>query len=180
MTQILNVSEIIANLLHNLSLIVNRVEYYSTLDNHSRIDANKKDSIQLETLARITPWFLKERFKNRLDVSINDNDRFTKDIVSFKINNFNILAVHGDKDKPQKAVDRLTAFTGEHQDLICTAHYHHFSCDEQNRTLLISNGSLMGTDEYAMDLRLDSNPSQTMLIIGEDQVCKSINKLDLS
>ena len=179
MTQILEVSELIAEFLDRSSTIC-MVNYYSTLDNHSRIDPNKKDSIQLETLARITPWYLQERFKNNHCVKIFNNDKFTKDIVSFKCNYYNILAVHGDKDKPQSIIDRLTSFTGEHQDLICIAHYHHFRCEEQNRTMLVSNGSLMGTDNYAMDLRLDSVPSQTFIVVGDrENVCKDICKINL-
>lgn len=178
-TQTIEVSELIANFLVNLARWVD-INYYSTLDNHSRIDANKKESIQLESLARITPWFLKERLKKWNCIQIFDNC-LAPDIVSFKIlNKYNVLAVHGDKDKPNTIIDRLTAFTGEHQDLICSAHYHHFKCEEQNRTMLISNGSLMGTDEFAMDLRLDSKPSQTMIICSDNNVCEQICKINLS
>lgn len=180
MTQTLEVSELMAEFLYELSKEVEGIDYYSTLDNHSRIDPNKKDSMQLETLARITPWYLKERFKHCNNININDNNRYTNDIVSFNCNGFNILAVHGDKDKPQQIIDRLTAFTGEHQDLICIAHYHHFRCEEQNRTMLVSNGSLMGTDDYAMNLRLDSVPSQTFIVVGENDVCKDICKINLN
>ena len=178
-TQTIEVSELIANFLVNLARWVD-INYYATLDNHSRIDANKKESIQLESLARITPWFLKERLKKWNCIQIFDNC-LAPDIVSFKIlNKYNVLAVHGDKDKPNTIIDRLTAFTGEHQDLICSAHYHHFKCEEQNRTMLISNGSLMGTDEFAMDLRLDSKPSQTMIICSDNNVCEQICKINLS
>ena len=34
-------------------------------------------------------------------------------------------------------------------DLILTAHMHHFSSEEQNETMRISNGSLMGTGDCA-------------------------------
>ena len=178
-SQILEVSELIAKFLYSLSEYI-EIDYYSTLDNHSRIDANKKDSVQLETLARITPWFLKERFKLNRRVNIYDNTLYTKDIVAFTTNTgHNVLAVHGDKDSPQQVVSKLTPFVGVHQDLICTAHYHHFSSDEQNGTMVVSNGSLMGTDEYAMDLRLNSKASQTLIISDKNNVCKYICKLDL-
>ena len=178
-TQVIEVSELIANLLNTLSNYAS-VEYYSTLDNHSRLDPNKKDSIQLETLARITPWFLNERFNKNPNVIIHTNYTYTPDIVSCNIKGFKILAVHGDKDKPEQVVDKLTSFTGKRHDLICTAHYHHFTCTEQNFTTVISNGSLMGTDEYAMDLRLSSNPSQTLVIVSPSNVCEHICKINLS
>lgn len=178
-SQTIHVSEIIARLIDNLSTQVSKIDYYYTLDNHSRIDPDKKNSLQLETLARITPWFLKERFKSSKTITIHENCKYTEDIVSFELNGYKILAVHGDKEKPQQAIDKLTLFTGEKQDLICLAHFHHFNCDEQNRTMLVSNGSLMGTDTYAMDLRLDSMPSQTLIISSEENVCESIMKINL-
>ena len=176
-TQILEVSEVIADFIYILGNYVN-IEYYSTLDNHSRIEPNKKDSIQLETLSRITPWFLKERFKDSKHIHFNDNQ--IQDIVQFSIGTYKVMAVHGDKDKPGEIINKLTSFVGEHKDLICTAHYHHFSCDESNKTMLVSNGSLMGTDEYAMDLRLSSKPSQTLIISDANNVCSYICKIDLS
>lgn len=178
-TQIIEVSELVANLLYSLSEYA-EINYYSTLDNHSRINPNKKDSIQLETLARITPWFLKERFNRNDRVIIHDNYQYTPDVVAFTVQGFNVLAVHGDKDKPQQVIDRMNSFTGKHHDLICLAHYHHFNCNEQNRTMMISNGSLMGTDDYAMDLRLSSNPSQTLIIVSDKDVCECIYKINLS
>lgn len=178
MTQILEVSELIAQFIAKLSEYYN-IKYYSTLDNHSRIDPNKKDSIQLETLQRITPWYLKQRFKDNRWITIFDNNNYTPDIVSLEVANHSILAVHGDKDKPKQIVDRLTAFTEKHHDLICLAHYHHFSCNEQNYTMVVSNGSLMGTDEYAMDLRLSSDASQTFIVCTPDNVCKHICKIIL-
>jgi len=177
-TQTIEVSELIAKFLEELSDFVN-IEYYSTFDNHSRIDPNKKDSIQLESLVRITNWFLKERLSKNSKIKIHDNNEYSTDIVSFKVNGFNVVAVHGDKDNPKQAIDRLTTFTGKHIDLVCTAHYHHFSCEEQNRTMLVSNGALMGTDDYAIDLRLDSKPSQTLIVSDHYDVCKHICKLNL-
>lgn len=178
-TQTIEVSEIISQFLANLGKFVNHIDYYSTLDNHSRIDPNKKDSIQLETLARIIPWYLKERFKNSFKIDINDNIEYTEDIVSLDIYGRSVIAVHGDKEKPNQVIDKLTTFTGKSHDLICLAHYHHFSCDEKNRTMLVSNGSLMGTDDYSLDLRLDSLPSQTLIISDPVDVCKSIYKINL-
>lgn len=164
-SQIMEVSELIAEFLYDLSIQFD-IDYYSVLDNHSRIDPNKKDSIQLESLARITDWYIKDRVPQ----IITHENNYGFDIASFTIGGLNILGVHGDKDKPKNLIDKLTCYTQDHFDIMCSAHYHHFSCDESNNTLLISNGSLMGTDQYASDLRLNSNPSQTLIIISEGKV----------
>ena len=44
--------------------------------------------------------------------------------------------------------------------------------DESHECLRISNGSLMGVDQYAQDLRLTNKPSQNMIIVSEENVCE--------
>ena len=70
--------------------------------------------------------------------------------------------------------------THEHYDLVLTAHLHHFSADEQNETLVVSNGSLMGTDTYAANLRLSSKASQNLIIVTDDSVAEAIYRIVLN
>lgn len=173
-TQIIRVSEIMAELLTDLSKYMD-VHYYDCLDNHSRVEPNKKDSLDLESLVRITPWYLKARL-NSDNIHIHDN-KFGEDIISFKCLGYDIVGVHGDNDKPLKVVDNLTLLTHKHYDLVLTAHLHHFGGDEKNQTLVISNGSLMGTDSYAEKLRLSSRPSQNLIVVTKDSVADSIHRI---
>lgn len=173
-TQIIRVSEIMAELLTDLSKYM-EVHYYDCLDNHSRIEPNKKDSLDLESLVRITPWYLKARL-NSPNIHIHDN-KYGDDIISFKCLGYDIVGVHGDNDKPLKVVDNLTLLTHKHYDLVLTAHLHHFGGDEKNQTLVISNGSLMGTDSYAEKLRLSSRPSQNLIIATKDSVADAIYRI---
>lgn len=175
-SQIMQVSELYAELLANLSQYFH-ITTLSVLDNHSRIDPNKDTSLQLESLARITDWFLKERLKD-CNVTILDNE-IDANISTFTIGKYNILGVHGDLDKQSKLVDSLTSFTKQHYDLIVSAHMHHFSANEQNDTMVICNGSLMGTDDYAFKLRLNSQPSQTLIFVTDKSVCDEIHKIIL-
>ena len=162
-TQTLHVAEIVAEFLSELSAVA-PIEYYDCLDNHSRIEPNKKDSLDLESLARIIPWHLNFRFKNNENINIRYND-FGEDIIAFNVmDKWTIGGVHGHKDKPTKVIDNLTMLTKVKFDMILTAHLHHFNADEKNETLQVSNGSLMGTDQYAFDLRLSSKPSQNIIL----------------
>lgn len=168
MTQVIEVSEIIANMIADLAKYVD-IEYYSVLDNHSRLDPNKKESMNLESLARITHWYLKERFKDSKSVNINDNE-IDQDIASFYIKNeFLVVGVHGDKDKQCNMIPSLNLFTKENIDMVCSAHLHHFSANEDNRVWRVSNGSLMGTDDFAFQKRLDSVPSQTLVTFNDTE-----------
>ena len=165
-TQIMEVSEILAEFISELSQIV-RIDYYSCLDNHARLEPIKENSLDLESLQRITPWFLKARLANNENVCVCDN-YFGEDIITFDCLGHKIAGVHGDKDRPQTVVDTISMLTERHYDLILTAHLHHFSGDEKNRTIVISNSSLCGTDSYSKGLRLSSTPSQNMIIVTRD------------
>lgn len=175
-SQVMEVSELIAELINELSEFC-MVDYYSVLDNHSRIDPNKKESIQLESLCRITDWYLKERL-NRAEITIHDNE-YGPDIADFNVLGFDVLATHGDKDKPNNIISKLSLYTQNHFDLICSAHYHHFSYSEDNDTIVIGNGSLMGTDQFAHDLRLNNKPSQTFIVVSRDNIVDSIHKINV-
>ena len=76
-------------------------------------------------------------------------------------------------------LNKLCAFTQLHLDAVLSAHMHHFSVDESNETELFCNGSLMGTDDYAHELRLNSNPSQTLLVATPDNISSVIYKIKL-
>lgn len=177
-TQIMDVSEIMAEFLNKLSETM-QVKYYDCLDNHSRLEPNKKDALALETLARITPWYLKERLADNKFVTIYDNF-YSADIITFECCGHNILGVHGDNDKPSQVVDNMSLMTHKHYDLILTAHLHHFSCDEKNDTVVISNASLMGTDDYAEKLRLSSYPSQNLIIANDETPCEILYRIVLN
>lgn len=178
-TQTITVAEILAEFMAYLYSQGIHIEYYDCLDNHSRLEPIKADSLDLESLVRVIPWFLKERLSIYEGININSNT-YDEDIIDFNVLGYRIAGVHGHKDKPNKVVEGLTLMTKEHFDLILTAHYHHFSCDERNETLVISNGSLMGTDTYAKNLRLCSKPSQNLIIVSNESVADYIKRIPLA
>ena len=175
LSQTMWVSEIIAEFLNDLQSEIPSISYASVCDNHSRIDPNKNDSLSLESLCRITDWYLRERVPT---IQYIDN-RFGQDIATFNILGHEIACVHGNKDKQSSAIGTLNNFTATHYDLICTAHEHHFSANEDSDTLLIANGSLMGTDDHAFDLRKNSIPSQNLIIINKHDVMGTLYKINL-
>ena len=177
-TQVIEVSEILAEFLTDLSTRM-VVHYYDCLDNHSRLEPNKSDAVDTESLVRIITWYLKERLRDNKRVIMHEN-AFGDDIITFEVLGYKVAGVHGDKDKPVRVVDNLSLMTHERFDLILTAHMHHFSCDEKNEILVVSNGSLMGTDEYAKGLRLSSKPSQNLIIVTKPNVAECIYRIILN
>lgn len=176
-TQTMQVSEILADFLNSLSVCC-PIRYYDCLDNHSRLEPNKKESIDLESMVRIIPWYLKQRLIDNKRVEIFDNE-FGADIITCKVMDHDIIGVHGDNDKPTNALEKLSLMTHKHYSMLCTAHLHHFSADEQHQSVVVSNGSLMGVDTYAEKLRLTSDPTQTLIIATPDNVCECIHRIVL-
>ncbi|MBO7696651.1 MAG: hypothetical protein J6T10_28825 [Methanobrevibacter sp.] len=177
-TQTMDVAEILAEFINNLSAYFN-IEYYDCLDNHSRLDPNKKDAINLESLVRIIHWYLVERFKNSSRIIIHNSDKYGGDIVEFNCAGHLIAGVHGDNDTLQNVVERISLMTGRTYDLILTAHNHSFAAGEDTNCIVLQNGSLMGTDFYATKLRKKSTPSQNLIIVAPDNVIDSIHRIVL-
>ena len=176
-TQIMEVSEILAEIINKFAMRY-RVHYVSTMDNHSRVMPDKKDSIDLESLCRITDWYVKERCKD-LDI-VYEQNIYADDIATFEVLGHNVAAAHGDKDKPSNIIKNLTVHTRKPYDMMLSAHRHHPFLEEDNECVLICNGALMGTDDYAQSLRMSSKASQTLIISTYDNVIEQYHRIVLN
>ena len=177
-TQIMDVSEILAEFLNELSAHVD-IEYYACLDNHSRVEPNKIESLEHESLTRITTWYLKERLKDNNAIHINTQNEWSDNIITFSVYGWNIAGVHGHQDNESKLISNITMMTHDTYDLVLSAHKHHFSCDEQNMCTRVSNSSLMGTDSYSEELRLSAVPSQNLIIVTDENPVHCIYRIRL-
>lgn len=173
-SQTMEVAEILAEFLVAIASANIHIDYYDCSDNHSRIEPNKKDALSAETFVRVIKWYLSARLSgyNGL-IEIHDNN-LTQDIMTFVVCGRKFAGVHGDKDSPQKLVQNITLLTGTTYEAILSAHLHHVWSDEHTKCYAIGNGTLMGSDEYAEGLRLTSNPSQTMLVVSEENGIEDI------
>ena len=174
-TQTIEVSELLAEFIDELSTYV-PIDYYSVIDNHSRLEPNKKDSLQVESLARITEWYLLERLKNNEDININSN-KYGLDIMTFSVFQWRFAGVHGDLDKLNTVVKNVSLMTRQSYDVILTSHLHHLTVDEENKTLVVSNPSLMGTDDLAEKMRKNSYAAQNLIIVSEDNPVQMLCRL---
>ena len=175
--QTIEISEVLAEFLTILSQYTH-VNYISVSDNHSRVEPNKKESLNTESFARIIDWFLQERLSNNKNVDFIENN-FSEDFAIFSVFDHSVVAVHGDKDPQRGIVDRLNSYMQGHIDLLISAHRHHFTADENNFTEFYCNGSLIGQDQYSADLRLNSKPSQLLFICTPENFSEIIYKIKL-
>ena len=178
-SQEMEVCEILARFLADLAKYF-KIDYYECLDNHSRLEPRKPDSLELENLSRLSGWYLKERLAQNPNylIRIMPNS-LADDIITFECEGFKVAGVHGHKDSPATIVSNLTSFTHNQYQLVLCAHRHRFGAHEDYSTVVLENGSLMGVDEYAVSLRLCSHPSQTLIIVSPDNLTDSIIRIAL-
>lgn len=183
-SQSLEVAEILVELIAYLSQYAD-IRYISTSDNHSRLEPRKDSSLDLESLTRVIEPLVESRIKNLQYEKKCKNVEFIKspfghDIATFDVMKYKVGAVHGHKDSPKMVVNNISLMTKANYDLILSAHLHHFSCDESYDTVVVSNGSLMGVDDYAENLRLLNKPSQNLIVLSEINVVESIHRIPLA
>ncbi len=164
--QLMHVSEILANFINTLSVYVDEVNVYSTYGNHARTVQNKNDSIHADNMERVIPWWLKQRLKNNHAVKVVDSEYY--EFIYLDVCGYNVVCTHGDIDKLHDigvVVNSLfTKKYGKTIDYTYSADKHHLEAFEQFGIESALVGSLCGTDEYANNKRLYSNPMQTLCI----------------
>lgn len=164
--QLMHVSELLANFINEVSIYVEEVNVYSTYGNHARTIQNKDDSIHADNLEKIIPWWIRERLKSNKKIHVVDSDYY--EFIYMQICGYNIVCTHGDLDQIKNFGQIVnTIFTkkyGKTIDYTFNGDKHHLEAFEQFGIESALVGSLCGTDEYANNKRLYSNPMQTLCI----------------
>lgn len=166
--QLMQASEILAQAILRLSQYVDDTLVYATYGNHARTVQNKHDSIHRDNMERIVPWWLAQRLQMYDNITImpeSDNEFLFIDACGY-----DICASHGDLDTVKCSPRLLTTIFqkkyGKNIEYILLGDKHHReSFNELGVTATIC-GSLCGTDDYANDKRLYSQPEQLMLIVN--------------
>lgn len=168
--QIMHVSELLAHFINAISVCVDHVNVYSTYGNHARTIQSKKDSIHSDNMERVIPWWLQQRLKNNDKVDVVDSEYY--EFIYFDVCGHNVVCTHGDldnfKDIGVTINNLFTKKFGKSIDYTFSGDKHHLESLEQFGVESALVGSLCGTDEYANNKRLYSNPMQTLCIFTPD------------
>lgn len=165
--QTMYVAEALANMLLEFARDINKVEFYSVTDNHSRVSRNKKEHIEQESFSRFIPWHLKTRLREVENVEIVDNKINgvnEYEIGMFDIFNEKAIFTHGHCDKIPSMVQNLTLMTKVFPVAIFTGHLHRNFEDEVHGIDLIMNPSAVGSGEYGKSIRKSSKARQKLTI----------------
>lgn len=157
------VAESLANMLNEFAKELDCVEFLSVLDNHSRINKNKKEHIEKESFSKFVPWYLKARMKNVINVKIIEN-KIDDNIGIVDIFNEKALFVHGHLDSPNKVIQDLSLMTRIFPIAVFYGHLHHNIEGEVHSIDLIANPSGIGTNDYAKNIRKTSKARQKLTI----------------
>lgn len=168
--QLMHVSEILANFINKISVYVEEVNVYSTYGNHARTVQKKDDSIHADNMEKIISWWLRQRLQDNKKVNVIDSDYY--EFIYFDVCGYNVICTHGDLDQFKNiGVTINSLFSkkfGKTIDYTFSGDKHHSESFEQFGIESTLVGSLCGTDEYANNKRLYSNPMQTLCIFNED------------
>ena len=180
--QIMQVSEIIAEAINELSSYVLEVNVYAAYGNHLRTIQNKNDSIHSDNMEKLIPWWLEQRLQSNDRVNIIRSDYY--EFLYLNVCGYNIVGAHGDLEKfKQFGLIVNTLFTKKYGvtiDYTVSADKHHIEEFEQIGIESVLIRSLCGTDDYANGSRLYSAPGQTLMIFSpeEGRECTYNIKLD--
>lgn len=163
-SQVIEVSELlyesIVKLANNLPYVIVGLAQ----GNHSRVMADKKDSLEHENFTRLIKEFLRLRLANISNVLLLENV-FDESIIELNIRGYNVIGLHGQNDKLNN-LDRLIEMFDKKIDYVCLGHYHQSKEFETNKTEIIINGCFSG-DDYSKRLRLYNKPIQKLLLFDD-------------
>lgn len=163
--QIAIVSEMLANAINELKPYFRNIKVVTTLGNHGRLVPDKKASVNKENMEMLIPEFLRLRISKDIPIITSHG----MDFVKYNFDGKTIVLSHGQNDKGAHILEDFVKIYGEVPDEIHTAHVHNYSDKRIGNVCVTVNGSLKGSDEYSINLRENSKPSQNLIVYGEDR-----------
>ena len=163
-SQVIEVSELLYESIVKLAKNLPFVVVGLAQGNHSRVMADKKDSLEQENFTRLIKEFLKLRLANISNVLLLEN-KFDESIIELNIRGYNVIGLHGQNDSLGK-VSKLTEMFDKKIDYVCFGHWHNSKEFENNKTEVIVNGCFSG-DDYSKRLRFYNKPIQKLLLFDD-------------
>lgn len=164
--QFLTITNYLTEFLAELSYQFNMVNIYICPGNHSRISPKKEDSLKGENIDHLALPFLEAKLQSFKNITFNRNT-IEESIAMFSVRGNVVMSSHGDKDRPSDVVQKFTMLFSIRPDLVYLGHRHTNGMSTVYRTKVIESGCLSGSDNFALDMRLHSKPSQTVSVVNK-------------
>ena len=172
--QVFEVSDILTAFIKKLRKEIPSVSVYFSYGNHGRVHKAKDDGSNKENFERMIARFIKKDFRET-DVKVFDNGY--EDFVTYYLKNGKlIVCTHGTKDSPNNANQIFTKLLKQDVYEVHIGHMH----DPKENCGTTVNGSVMGSDSYAISLRKNSPPVQVLKVYYNDTDDKATYYLTLN
>lgn len=157
-------SELLAELIYELSKVVPNIKLIYCVGNHGRVNADVKESISEENFEYFIKYYLETKLKNLENIEWLENE-INHEMCFYTLQNGKTIAsLHGHREKRQSykdAVKNLSDYSETYR--VDEVHMGHFHNHQVINNVLI-NGSLMGCDEYAQNFKYHAKPSQVLRV----------------
>lgn len=165
--QVMTAAELVSNFVAELYEVCSRIDVYAVSGNHSRVFPNKDEQVAGDELEALIPFYMKARLQNLPGIEIK-TDKLDPTFGGFKARNSLVMYAHGDKDSPANVVEHLTMMVKQPIDLVFLGHRHTNGLTTVHGTKVIESGCVCGTDSYAVGIRKNDVPQQTVAVIDDD------------
>lgn len=168
-SQVITAAELISEVVNELQEAAPEVLYRSCSDNHSRVMANKSENIEKENFGRIIDWFIKERLRDTRVKFMDDNLDYGLGRFSL-LNGKVVMFSHGHEDVINSVFQSYVGATKQYVDYILLGHFHTAKMKTFQGSKVMVNGSIVGTEDYALSKRYFGDPEQLLLVVDGDNL----------
>ena len=166
-TQLVGISELLAQVINKLIPYYETVKVVTTLGNHGRIWSDKHNCATSENFEMLIPEFL----RLRLDKCVTLITSHGLDFASYEINGDLICVAHGQNDKLATVISDFTNVYKKLPKEIHLGHTHSYKDINDCDVFVTVNGNLCGSDDYAVSLRKITKPSQNFIVYDGSDRC---------
>lgn len=187
--QTLEVAECISNLVYNIASALPNMYIVLTLvdDNHSRIFAKKDEGTDSDTFVDFMRTYIKIRLNEKNDKGEKKlknvlylENHIDGGITSIDVCGYNIVGVHGDKDKyGETSLVRMVQLLGKPIHYFFMGHGHTPKEENFGESELIMNGCFSGTSLFAKNIRRNSKPVQKFIIMERNYGKRCVYDIDV-
>ena len=173
--------ELISSFCYELTKYFSQVYLYNVSGNHSRLVENKDKAVHGERLDDFIGWDVGRTLEHIDNFHMIQHRNLDLGIADINIRGKSYISLHGDFDTFNKqGVLNLCSMLGFFPYACLYGHLHTPSTDEVNGIKMIRSGSLSGSgDDYTIEKRLCSKPSQTVMVCT-DKGIKCIYNVELN
>ena len=162
--QVITVTDVLAKLINSMKPYFNSIKIVTTLGNHGRLTPNKSDSITNENFEMLIPTMLRDKLS---DIKIIDSKGL--DFTKYEIDGKIIMVSHGQNDSMTKVISDFSKMFKVVPNEGHLGHTHSYTDINDCDIKVTVNGSLIGSDDYAVTIRKVTTPSQNLIVYEKDR-----------